>query len=238
MRHRLRDVSRSLSRKDIAYRDTVVKVAMTCRSVLAGAVTILLSISSLHAQWGGWRRVPPRFPDEATIGDSRFIFTRVLYESVRREQGGQGWFTDYPDADRNFMQRFDELTTASVSMDSKGEPNHVVVRLTDDEIFSFPFLFMSDVGTLGFTAAEASRLREYLLKGGFLYVDDFWGSYAWEHWERELRKVLPAGEYPIFDVPLDHTMLHMLYDIDTIPQIPSIHEQLQPCDSSPKLAPV
>ncbi len=200
----------------------MVKLVIMYRWLLMAVLGLTMNAPSVQAQWGRWRRVPPRFPTATELADSRFIFTRVLYESVRREQGGQGWFTDYPDADRNFMQRFQELTSAAVSVDEKGEPNHVVVRLTDDDIFSFPFLFMSDVGTIGFTAEEATRLREYLLKGGFLYVDDFWGTYAWEHWEREIRKVLPAGQYPIFDVPPDHTMRHMLYDIEKIPQIPSI----------------
>jgi hypothetical protein len=183
----------------------------------------LLAAQSLDAQWGrGWRRYPPRFPTTNDLSDSRFFFARVLYESVRREAGGQGWYTDYPDADRNFMQRMGELTTTGIATDEEEQPNYVVVRLAEDDIFSFPFLFMSDVGTIGITPVEARRLQEYLLKGGFLYVDDFWGTYAWEHWEREIRKVLPAGEYPIFDVQSDHVMLHMLYDIADIPQIPSI----------------
>lgn len=186
------------------------------------AVFIATAAPAFGQRYWERRRVPPRFPDAQTLSDARFKFTRVLYESVRRERGGQGWWTDYPDADRNFMRRFEELTTASVAKDEHGEPNHVVVRITEDDIFSFPFLFMSDVGTVGLTNAEAERLREYLLKGGFLYVDDFWGTYAWEHWEREIRRVLPQHDYPLFEIRPDHAMLHMLYDIEEIPQIPSI----------------
>lgn len=186
------------------------------------AVLMLGAVPTAWAQWGSWSRAEPRFPTPEELKDRRFMFARVLYERVRREAGGQGWFTDYPFGDRNLMQRLGELTAMPVSTDAAGEPTHVVVRLTDDAIFSLPFLFMSDVGTVGFSDEEVARLRTYLIKGGFLYVDDFWGSRAWEHWEREIGKVLPRGEYPIFDVPLDHPLFHALYSVRAIPQIPSI----------------
>ncbi|HWP37900.1 MAG TPA: DUF4159 domain-containing protein [Gemmatimonadales bacterium] len=188
----------------------------------------MLPVASLHGQdpwdrWGrGWRRVPPRLASEITRRDRFFSFSRVLFQSVLREPMGQGWRTDYPDADANFMRRFEELTTAAVSRDSGDIFNHVVVRLTDAELFDYPFIFMSDPGTAGFSDQEVERLREYLLRGGFLYVDDFWGNYAWQHWEREIGRVLPPGQYPIFDIPLDHPLFHALYDVRKIPQIPSI----------------
>ena len=196
----------------------------TTRSLSLSLLVIALcaTTSSAYGQRRGWRRVPPKFPDAATLADRRFIFSRVLYTSVRRERGGQGWFTDYPDADRNLMERLSEFTKTPISRDPQGEPNHVVVQLTDDAIFSFPFLFMSDVGTIGFSPEETRRLREFLLKGGFLYVDDFWGPYAWAHWEAEINKVLPRGEYPTFDVEPDHPLRHTLYTVAEIPQIPSI----------------
>lgn len=187
-----------------------------------------LATSPLHAQepterWGWtWRRVPPRLATEVERRDRFFSFGRVLYESVRREPMGQGWRTDYPDADINLMRRFGELTTAAVSVDSAGAFNHVVVRLTDPELFQYPFIFMSDVGTAGFSDAEATRLRDYLLRGGFLYVDDFWGEAAWEHWAREIGRVLPTGQYPIFDIPLEHPLFHAVFDVPEIPQIPNI----------------
>jgi hypothetical protein len=70
--------------------------------------------------------------------------------------------------------------------------------------------------------AEAERLRDYLLKGGMLWTDDFWGTYQWEHWVDQLRKVLPATEYPIFDVPLDHPLYRTQFVVTEIPQIPNI----------------
>jgi hypothetical protein len=61
-----------------------------------------------------------------------------------------------------------------------------------------------------------------LQKGGFLWVDDAWGDYAWQHWVREVRKVFPAAGYPIVDVPLNHSILHSLFDARRVPQIPAI----------------
>lgn len=165
-------------------------------------------------------RVPPRFPTERPNG--KFVFTRVIYDQVTREQGGQGWSTDYPSADVNFMIRLSELTTTRVDMDPHDNPKHVVVPIESDALFQYPLIFMSDVGTIGLSDGEATRLRTYLLKGGFLWVDDFWGEWAWERWQGEIGRVLPPSQYPIFDVPLDHPIFRMMNTVARVPQIPSI----------------
>jgi len=193
-------------------------------AVAGGVALPMFALSQEVNPWRGyWRRsrMPPRFvePDRATRA---FSFCRVLYESVRDEDGGNGWDTDYPDADNNFMIRLSELTTTSIAEDPHGEPDHVVVRLTEDPLSEFPFLFMSDVGTVGFTDEEAARLREYLLRGGFLWVDDFWGPRAWQHWTEELGKVLSPAEYPIKDLQLDHPIFRGMFQVGQVPQIPSI----------------
>ena len=77
-----------------------------------------------------------------------FTFCRVAYRQVRREPMGQGWRTDYPDADRNLMLRLSQLTTTPIRTTPQGRPDHLIVQLTDDEIFQCPFVFMSDVGTM------------------------------------------------------------------------------------------
>ncbi len=175
------------------------------------------------SNWRGWwNRVPPRFPDPEDLRDRAFSFCRVLYQSVRDEPLGHGWNTDYPDSDANFMIRLSELTTAEISRDGDGSPKHVVVTLTDDALFSYPFIFMSDVGTAGFTEAEAERLREYLLRGGILYVDDFWGEDAWEHWSEEIGSVLPPDRFPIVDIPADHPIFQTFFTVRQVPQVPSI----------------
>jgi hypothetical protein len=135
---------------------------------------------------------------------------------------GGNWSVDYPRADINLSIRLSELTRTRISRDSSGEPNHVLLRLTDDLLFQCPFIMMTEVGSTYLSAEEATRLREYLLKGGFLWADDFWGSWAWEVWAREIGKVLPPSEYPIVDVPLTHPIFHQQFDVKRVAQIPSI----------------
>ena len=152
------------------------------------AVALVLCLASAAAaQFGrgfgfGFRsRFPPRFPKADTFGVG-FNFCRGIYTSTRGEAGGQGWSTDYPDADLNFSIRLSELTRTRVKFDAEGRPDFVTVRLTDDALFQCPYLHMEDVGTVTFSPREVEALRAYLMKGGFLWVDDFWGSYAWADW--------------------------------------------------------
>jgi hypothetical protein len=199
----------------------------TTRQAIATA-GLGLGLAGAAALWGqvdwGWGRrfYPPVFP-EPGVSERGFTFCRVLYESVEREPLGHGWNTDYPDSDINFTIRLAELTTVGVDWDGESDaPRHFVVRLTDPELFRFPFIFMSDVGTVGFRPEETRRLREYLLRGGFLYVDDFWGDRAWRHWSDEIGKVLPPDVYPIVDIPLDHVIFRTFFTVREVPQVPSI----------------
>ncbi len=151
-----------------------------------------------------------------------FTFCRVAYRQVRREPMGQGWRTDYPDADRNLMLRLSQLTTTPIRTSPQGRPDHLIVELTDDEIFQCPFIFMSDVGTMALNTEEVERLRKYLLRGGFLWVDDFWGEYAWDRWVDEISKALPPTDFPIEDLPAGHMIFSALYNVYEVPQVPSI----------------
>jgi hypothetical protein len=155
--------------------------------------------------------------------DGGFNFCRIIFSQSQDGSGGN-WSVDYPRADVNLSIRLSELTRTHISRDAAtGEPNHVLIRLTDDLLFQCPFIMMTEVGSTYFSPQEAERLREYLLKGGFLWADDFWGEYAWQIWERELNKVLPLSEYPIVDVPLSHPIFHSQFEVKRIIQIPSIN---------------
>jgi hypothetical protein len=162
------------------------------------------------------RRAPEAFPDRD------FVVCRLMYTSVRREPSGGGWRTDYPYGEINLTIRFSELTRTPVSRHGEHEPNHYVVRLTDEALFQCPFLIASDVGTIGLSGDEAAQLRLYLLKGGFLWVDDFWGELAWEQWTRELAKALPPEEYPIEDVSLTDPIFNSQFTVEKVPQITNI----------------
>jgi hypothetical protein len=158
----------------------------------------------------------------AEMPDGAFVVCRLEYRSVRSEPSGIGWRTDYPYAEINLTTRLSELTKIRVSRDLNREPNYYVVRLTDQALFNCPFTVASDVGTVGFNPAEIEGLREYLMKGGFLWVDDFWGNAAWNHWAGQIGRVLPPSEFPIEDIPLDDPMLRSMFEIREIPQITNI----------------
>jgi hypothetical protein len=150
-----------------------------------------------------------------------FQFCRVAYNQDYRGDGGN-WSVDYPRADINLSIRLSELTRAYVNMDSKGEPVPLLIRLTDDVMFECPFIMMTEVGSASINEEEAARLRLYLQKGGFLWADDFWGTYAWEWWTAQFSRVLPPDEYPIIDLPPNHPLFSAQFQISKVPQIASI----------------
>lgn len=151
-----------------------------------------------------------------------FTFVRVNYDS----EGGWGeayydydgrlwqrWETDYPEAEDNFLLRLGELTTCAAN------PRPVVRKLTDPDLCRFPMIYMSDVGWMRLTPEEKRGLREYLLRGGFLWVDDFWGDAEWQNLEKNLKEALP--EYRWEEIPSTHPILNVVFPLDTCPQIPA-----------------
>jgi len=171
----------------------------------------------------GWRPDPYRegLPTAKNgVVDRGFTFCRLLYQSVTSEQRGHGWNTDYPDSDHNFTVRFEELTTVQPAWWADGEPGYAAVRPLQSELFECPFLFMSDAGTVGLSDAEVASVRDYLLKGGLIWADDFWGDRAWRRFANEMSRVLP--EYSMVDIGPDHMIMHALYEVDAVPQVPSI----------------
>jgi len=185
------------------------------------ALTLVALTVFAHAQRGEFANVPPRFID-GPLPDRDFAICRLMYTSVRSERAGGGWRTDYPYGDKNLSIRFAELTKTRVSFNGPRDPNHYVVRITDDALFECPFTIASDVGTIGLSEEEATRLREYLLKGGFLWVDDFWGTPAWEQWTSEIAKVLDPVDYPILEVSMSDPVFHAQFTVDKVPQITNI----------------
>jgi Domain of unknown function (DUF4159) len=163
----------------------------------------------------------PRYaPSE--MPDANFVVCRLAYRQVRSEPSGIGWMTDYPYAEINLTTRFSELTKARVSRDASRTPNFYVVRPLDDALFNCPFVVASDAGTIGFREDEAERMRNYLLKGGFFWADDFWGSAAWDHWASQIARVFPPADYPIEDIQIGDPMLRSLFEVKEIPQITNI----------------
>jgi hypothetical protein len=198
-------------------------VPMSRATAAIGLLLIAMLSSAItgEAQRRGGRFSPQIRMASPNDSDGAFHFCRIWYRSGRGDGGG--WGVDYPQADSNLSIRLSDLTKTPVSFDDSREPNHLVLRLTDDALFQCPFVMMTEVGALYLDDEEVDRLREYLFKGGFLWADDFWGSYAWAVWESQIRRVLPAGQYPFVELPLDHPVFHTQFVVKRVPQIPSIN---------------
>jgi hypothetical protein len=193
--------------------------------VIGGVLAALLFVASISAAQRGRFRFDTaehRPAQYATMNDfdGGFQFCRLVFRQTGAGDGA-GWDVDWDRADVNLSTRLAELTRTPVSMDGS-LPKTLLVNPTMKEITHCPFIMMTEPGAAYFTPEDAANLRDYLLRGGFLWADDFWGDHAWEFFENQLRQVLPSKAYPIYDVPRDHPIFHQVLDASSVPQIPGI----------------
>jgi hypothetical protein len=179
----------------------------------------------------------PDFKDDVPT----FYFTRLVYTENRlggrRNRGGTmappriqfrcpefgggnffpiqgwGWATDYPGGDCKFMGAIHRLTGIRV------HPHPNVMEIMDDDLFNFPFVYAVEVGGMYINNQEAARLREYLVRGGFMHVDDFWGPDQLANFREQMSKVFPDRRME--RLPLSHPVFHTFFDLDTVMQIPN-----------------
>ncbi len=142
-----------------------------------------------------------------------FTFVRIIYKyaldysspRVSRSASFWGWITDYPDSDLNFSFRIQQVTSIKVDPDAR------VLHLTDPALFDYPFIYMVEPGRMELRDEEVPILRKYLLNGGVLWVDDFWGQKQWDNMEFEIKRALPQGEF--VDLPMAHPIFHCVFDL-------------------------
>ena len=151
-----------------------------------------------------------------------FTFCRLRYQNIRRARKS-GWGDDYPQADNNLMVRLSELTKTTISRWNNDEPGFANVTAMDPDLFQCPYLRMQNAANYDFTPEETVRMREYLLKGGFLWMDDNWDP-DFEYIRPNLQRILPGAE--IIDLPKDHPIFSAVYNVDP-PQIPSMNSWLR-----------
>jgi len=184
------------------------------KPVIAGIFIFLVAQSSAQDIWGnsGLVILPP---------DHEFHFARLAYpdNGYSRRGGGFGrgsqpWLTDWPEAESFFTEGVQRLTRVHAASDGR------VISLQDDELFDFPFLYAVEVGYWYLDESDAAILREYLLRGGFLIVDDFHGTSEWASFMNSLHRVFP--DRPVVELADSHAVLHVLYDLDQRIQIPGI----------------
>lgn len=181
------------------------------------ALVVALALP-LVGQFGrrGRRSYPPGmgWADESVRAE--FFFTRLAYSDGGGGRGwGRGaWTTDWPDAEYHLMQGVKRLTVLDAADGGR------YVSPMDDELFEYPWIYAVEVGNWMLDETEAERLREYLLRGGFLVVDDFHGGYEWAAFVDSMRRVFP--DRPIVEIGDDDEVLHVLYDLNQRIQIPGI----------------
>jgi hypothetical protein len=188
---------------------------------IAGGV-VAFQVGSFGAQAPG-SFSPQGYSDEDLMATSKepseFYWSRLRYTSrtdVYSGYGGYGyggsWMRDYNRADRHFLIALKRLTRI------EARPTEQVVDLDSDDIFNYPWIYAVQVANWTFTDAEAKRLHDYLLKGGFLMVDDFHGTADWDRFMAGMRMVFP--DRPIEDLKDQDEIFHVLYDIGARFQVP------------------
>lgn len=142
-----------------------------------------------------------------------FTFLRLMYSG--RGWRGSSWAVDYPKADQQFLYGLQKLSDFTfIAAENRALP------INDPELFEYPFVYAVEVGHMELSSEEAATLREYLMRGGFLVVDDFHGPYEWQKFYLQIKKVFP--ELEPFDLPADHPVFHCYFDIDRLIQIPGL----------------
>ena len=135
-----------------------------------------------------------------------------LFTFVRLQYSGP-WNTDWPTADKNFIWQLRQATNIPVA------PREKIIPVGSPKLFNYPFAYLVDAGFLHLTDKDAENLREYLLRGGFIMVDDFWAEGQWRNFYRQFKKIFPDRE-PYEDIPISHPLFHCFFDINELVQIP------------------
>ncbi len=200
-------------------------------------VAILLAAAGgvLAQRWGGWggrsgmirleggewveeekirtaREIPshstgtPNWTNEGGFEKDVFTFVRIRRDRAEDCSPTAGhWWTDFPDSDLNLSFRLQQVTSLKVDPDGR------VLRLTDPAVFDYPWIYTVEPGGLLLRDEEVPILRKYLLNGGVLMVDDFWGEWQWNYFERQMKRVLPEREF--VELNMDHPIFHCVFDL-------------------------
>jgi hypothetical protein len=204
----------------------VARLALACwllgTAAAASAQEHWREYPSIEGGWARSNRDLPPDPDK----HAEFVIGRLMFPQTRRgwmlgagggdwHQGGTAWTVDYPDADRTLARILGRLSTIDVRLTEQP------VNLDDDiDAYYWPFLISGLVGAWDLTDAQTEKLREYLLRGGFLLCDSFYGTVEWEGFVASIKRVFP--DRPIIELPDDHPIFHVVYDLKDRPRIPTL----------------
>jgi hypothetical protein len=186
------------------------------------SVVALLTAGDAEAQRGRSRTMMPidrngvpTWEVDPEMPDELFTFVRLRYNSFYR---GAAWATDFPDAELNLSYRLQQLTSM------RAHPEGKIIDIDDPALFDHPFIYCIEPGDMALSPTEAATLRRYLLSGGFLMVDDFWGEDEWANFHNAFKEIFPDRE--LQELPLEHPIFHCVYDLTEKPQVPSINNAM------------
>jgi hypothetical protein len=166
----------------------------------------------------GFLREPIKAGIAQPSGNPEFTFVRMVYTGLGPYGYYKAWYTDWPKSDRQFILGVRRLTNIRVAEQGK------TISPTDPEILRYPFVYSAECGHWNLNEAEVTGLREYLERGGFLFCDDFWGTWEWENFQKQISRVLPGSA--ITEIPMNHPVFHSYYDIRRIIQTPNVGNAL------------
>lgn len=148
----------------------------------------------------------PNWTNSPGFDSDSFTFVRIRRDNSQSGSWRAGrWWTDFPDSDLNLSFRLQQVTSMRVDPDGR------IMRLTDPELFNYPWIYMVETGSLQLRDDEIPPLRKYLMTGGVLMSDDSWGTVQWETFEEEMKRVLPERRF--VELPMDHPIFHCVFDL-------------------------
>ena len=194
------------------------------RALILGMLMVTTIIGWSQHQWSRGERDPragvPNWDRDEELPNDMFTFARIQYDSWGGGWRGRGkWSVDYPESDLNMSFRLQQLTSLKV------DPEGTVLNLNEDKLFNYPFIYIIEPGQIYFSESEVKSLRKYLLNGGFLMVDDFWGEVEWKNFERQFRRVFPSRK--IVDLPIEHELFQCVFPLKQKPQVPNPRTAMQ-----------
>jgi hypothetical protein len=203
-------------------------MARILKALIVPAMLAALLVPSLAQRpfddFGNFRRRPTSTQPDAGPSFGEFTFVRTIYQSPMRGYGRRGygygggtWTTDYPEADNNFIVGLREWAGTNLKIAPKPE----ALEILDDRIFDYPILYIVEPGFMELSNEQAARLREYIMRGGFIFLDDFWGEYEWQNVQDQFHKIVP--EYEIKDLALSHPIFHAYLDVEEVVQVPNVY---------------
>jgi hypothetical protein len=176
--------------------------------VFCGVFLVAQEHLDFYGNYEDVKKLPPQTPQK-----EMFTFVRLIYNG-RIPGYLKNWYTDYPTGDQNLIAILRRTIRFDIAPQSRA------ITIENRDLFNYPMVYSAEAGQMILNTREAAIMREYLTRGGFWMVDDFWGSLEWENFETQMKKVFPNRKMQ--DIPQSHPIFHVFYDIEERMQVPNI----------------